>query len=262
MRPLLWLSRSEARALRGVLFDLDDTFLDGGLLTERAYAALHRLARSGLSTLAVTGRPAGWGEVIARQWPVDGVVTENGAIAFHRAEGALARFDPVDESTRRARRIRLAEVFLALRARFGEVRMSDDTHARTTDIALDIGESQHVPLDVLAAIETAARELGVRTFVSSVHLHLTLDPHDKASGTVAFLAGLRGEDPTRILRDYAYVGDSGNDGSCFYAFGTSFGVANVASHLGRLSVPPRYIASLPMGAGFEEIADRILSLRG
>jgi HAD superfamily hydrolase (TIGR01484 family) len=262
VKPLADLGRDEANGLAGLLFDLDDTFLDDGRLTEVAYGALGRLARAGLSLVAVTGRPAGFGEVLARQWPVRAVVTENGSVAFHRDGGRLGRWERANESTRRARRIRIAEVFEKLRDRFGEVRPSDDVHARISDLTIDIGETQRVPEDVVARIESTARELGVRTFVSSVHLHLTLDPFDKASGTVAFLADHMGEDPTAARRRYAYVGDSGNDASCFFAFSTTFGVANVAASVPRLSVPPRYVAPSPKGKGFAEIADRILDIRG
>jgi HAD superfamily hydrolase (TIGR01484 family) len=261
MKPLSLLQRVEALRLSGMLFDLDDTFLDGGLLTERAYAALGRMSRSGLRLVAVTGRPSGWGEVIARQWPIDAVVTENGAVAIHRDGAGIARWERADEATRRARRIRIAGAFEALRQRFPEVRMSDDSQARSSDLALDIGESQHVPADVVGAIEVAARELGMRTFVSSVHLHLTLDPFDKATGTIAFLCDRFGDDPTSARQRYAYVGDSANDAACFFAFATSFGVANVRPTLPRLSVAPRYVASSPKGAGFAEICDRILELR-
>jgi HAD superfamily hydrolase (TIGR01484 family) len=262
MKPLAALQGDEAAGLAGLLFDLDDTFLDDGRLTEVAYGALGRLSRAGLTLIAVTGRPAGFGEVLARQWPVRGVVTENGAVAFQLDGGRLARWERADETTRRARRIRIAEVFEELRARFGEVRPSDDVHARISDLTIDIGESQRVPPEVVARIESAARELGVRTFTSSVHLHLTLDPFDKASGTLAFLGDRMAEDPTRARHRYAYVGDSTNDASCFFAFATTFGVANVASSVPRLSVPPRYIAAASKGKGFAEIADRILQLRG
>jgi hydroxymethylpyrimidine pyrophosphatase-like HAD family hydrolase len=189
------------------------------------------------------------------------VVTENGALALYRDGGRIARWERADEATRRARRIRIASAFDSLRGRFPEVRMSDDSSARTSDLALDIGESQRVPADVVAAIEAAARELGMRTFVSSVHLHLTLDPFDKASGTLAFLRDTFDEDPTSARARHAYVGDSANDAACFFAFPTSFAVANVASSLARLSVPPRYVASARKGAGFAEIADAILALR-
>jgi hypothetical protein len=70
MLPLSRLERDEARSLEGLLFDLDDTLLDHGLLSVEAYSALHRLSGAGLRLLAVTGRPAGWGDVLARQWPV------------------------------------------------------------------------------------------------------------------------------------------------------------------------------------------------
>ena len=67
-----------------MIVDLDDTVLDQGHLTPVAYAALCRAAKAGLPVLVATGRPAGWGEVLARQWPVIGVVTENGSVAFGR----------------------------------------------------------------------------------------------------------------------------------------------------------------------------------
>ncbi len=235
MKPLSSLTPGDLEGLRGILFDLDDTFLDGGVLTEGAYRALWRASRAGLRLVVVTGRPAGFGEVMARQWPVDAVVTENGAVALFRQGGTIARWQKADEATRRARRVRIAEAFSDLRQRFGEVRVSDDSHARVSDLALDIGESQHLRPELVARIESAARELGMRTFVSSVHLHLTLDPFDKATGTV-------------------------DDGACFFAFTMSFGVANIKPSLPRLSVPPSYVASLPRGAGFAEIVDRILAL--
>jgi len=261
MKPLSELEGSRARGLAGILFDLDDTFLDAGVLTEQAYLALGRLSRTGLRLVAVTGRPSGWGEVMARQWPLDVVVTENGAVALYRAGAGVAKWEQADEATRRARRVRIAAAFETLRRRFPEVRMSDDTPARTSDVALDIGETQRVPADVLAAIEKAARELGMRTFVSSVHLHLTLDPFDKASGTIAFLGERFGDDPTSVRRHYAYIGDSSNDAACFFAFDTTFGVANIKEFLPRLSVPPRYVARAAKGAGFAEIAAHILALR-
>jgi hypothetical protein len=87
-----------------------------------------------------------------------------------------------------------------------------------------------------------------------VHLHATFDEDDKASGAVEFLSRAFGVDPGAALRTFAFVGDSGNDAACFAAFDASFGVANVAAHVGRLSVPPRYVADHAMGAGFAEIA--------
>jgi hypothetical protein len=38
-------------------------------------------------------------------------------------------------------------------------------------------------------------------------------------------------------------------------------VANVRASLGRLSLPPRFVASAPMGEGFAEIAAVLLAAR-
>jgi HAD superfamily hydrolase (TIGR01484 family) len=261
VKPLASLERAEVARLAGVLFDLDDTFLDDGALTEAAYAALFRLARAGLRLVAVTGRPAGWGEVMARQWPIDAVITENGAIALYRQGHAIARWPEMDRETRLARRERLSRGFTLLEKQFPELRASDDTHARESDLAIDIGESQRLASDEVARIESAARALGFRTFVSSVHLHLTLEPYDKATGTIAFLRDRFQEDPTAARHRYAYIGDSANDAPCFFAFTSSFGVSNLVASLPRLSVPPRYLSWAQRSAGFAEIADAILALR-
>ncbi len=261
MKPLASLERAEVARLVGILFDLDDTFLDQGALTEAAYGALFRLARAGLRLIAVTGRPAGWGEVMARQWPIDAVVTENGAVGLYRAGHAIARWPEADRDTRRLRRERLDRGFRSLEKEFAAVRVSDDTHARESDLAIDIGESQQLASDEVTRIEDAARALGFRTFVSSVHLHITLEPYDKATGTIAFLRDRFEEDPTAARHRYAYIGDSANDAACFFAFAMSFGVANVAASLPRLSVPPQYVSWGARSAGFAEIADAILALR-
>jgi hypothetical protein len=261
MKPIAALSAAEARAVVGVLFDLDDTLLDHGVLTERGYGALWSLSRAGLLLVAVTGRPLGWGEVMVRQWPIRAVVAENGAVAVYRGADVVEVWDPADEATRRARRVRLARIYDEIRARFAEARMTDDTAARRSDLALDIGERQRVPEDIVDAMVEAARELGSRTFVSTVHLHLTLDETDKASGTIALLAAHFGEDPERARERFAFIGDSPNDAACFSAFELTIGVKNVVPYVGELAVPPRYVTSGERGAGFAEAAARILALR-
>ena len=94
MRPLVTLPAAAARGLVGLLFDLDDTVLTDGVLTREAYEAIWTMHEAGLRLVAVTGRPSGWGEVIARQWPIDGAVTENGAVHIVRdGKGVAVLFD-------------------------------------------------------------------------------------------------------------------------------------------------------------------------
>lgn len=267
MMPLSALSAGEVQPLRGVVFDLDDTLLDHGALTEVAYSALFRLREAGLRLIACTGRPAGWGEVIQRQWPVDATVVENGALCLVSTapvEGGARRviaLDHLDGAARQAKRASLLGLAAALAARFPETALADDNTARVTDVTLDIGEHRRVPAPVVDAMRRIAAAQGVRTVASSVHLHLTHEAEDKASGTIALLCGHFGEDATAARARYAFVGDSGNDAAPFAAFLVTIGVSNVRSYVRSLSVPPRFVAASPMGLGFAEIAARLIELR-
>jgi len=43
---------------------------------------MENLKKKGVYVIPITGRPAGWCDHIARMWPVDGIVGENGAFYF------------------------------------------------------------------------------------------------------------------------------------------------------------------------------------
>lgn len=257
MLPISLLSEREARRVEGLLFDLDDTLLSEGRLSERAYSALFRLRESGLQLLAVTGRPAGWGEVIARMWPIEGVVSENGA-AFSERSGASVVTRVRDPDALPQRRARVQSVAARLEREYSLVR-ADDVPARVTDITFDIGETREVPDDIVAAAMRLAGRLGARTTRSSVHLHVTLERDDKASGAVRVLRERFGVDVTRALATRAFVGDSENDAACFAAFHTTVAVSNLR---GRPSVAPRFVTRGARGEGFAELAEVLTSRRG
>ena len=261
MKTLAALAHGTASDLRGVLFDLDDTLLTHGVLTRAAYGALWDLSAAGLRLVAVTGRPSGWGELIVRQWPIAGAVTENGAVLLTKDGKGLARFERCDEIERRSRRVRLAQLVEEVRTAVPEARLADDVDARRSDITWDIGERVTMDSDRVDAIARVIVARGARTTRSSVHIHATFDEDDKASGSIEMLRRTFQEDAGSALARYAFIGDSGNDAACFAAFRTTFGVANVARHLSRLSVPPAFVAQATMGEGFAEIAARILTLR-
>lgn len=257
MLPLTLMPAGEMARLGGLLFDLDDTLLDHGRLEQRAYAALHELARAGFSLIAVTGRPARYGELFAGLWPVDAVITENGAMAFRRDQGRVVRIDTATLEERRERSERLTDLVSAARAALPELVPADDTWGRLSDFAFDIGEYQRAPESLVREAMEFAQARGARTTRSSVHLHFTFDQHDKASGVLAYLSAL-GEDPTRARHRYVYVGDSTNDAPCFSAFVTTVAVQNLA---GVFSLLPRYLASGARSQGFCELAQHLLSGR-
>jgi HAD superfamily hydrolase (TIGR01484 family) len=257
MKHISEISKEEAGGLRALLFDLDDTLLDHGSLSEAAYSALFRLRESGLVLVAVTGRPSSWAEIIVRQWPIEGAVAESGAFACGLVDRRLVRYDEGDADAEN-RRIRLSEIVMNVRALFPELRPTDDVGGRRTDFTFDIGEHEHVDAAVVARVCATARALGARTTVSSVHLHVTLEGPDKASGAIAFLSRRLGWDPTEAVARAAFIGDSDNDEACFNAFRTTIAVANFR---GRPTLAPRFSTHEPMGAGFAEAARAIVSRR-
>ena len=256
MRPISKLSEELPRHLRGLLFDLDDTLLDHSKLSEAAYSSLFRLREAGFELYAVTGRPAGWAAVIVRQWPIHGAVAENGAIAFHADQDGLHTFDPVPAPVRKARLQALADLCVEIQNEFPELVPADDVPLRRTDFTYDIGEHQLVPKDRVAELRRFAEARGASTIASSVHVHVSFDRADKASGIVRLIHEQSGLDPSVVLSRYAFIGDSENDASCFAAFRHSIGVRNFS---GRPSIAPRYLTARERGAGFVEAAEALIN---
>src|SRR6478735_1674956 len=90
MLPLASMPDGVRRAIRGVLTDIDETLSTHGRLTAEAYSAMEQLRAAGKLVIPITGRPAGWCDHIARMWPVDAVVGENGAL-YMRYDAAARR---------------------------------------------------------------------------------------------------------------------------------------------------------------------------
>src|SRR6476660_8198038 len=80
--PIEECPQKTLKAVKAVLTDIDDTLSLHGRIPAEAYASLEALREAGLVVVPITGRPAGWCDHIARMWPVDGVVGENGAFYF------------------------------------------------------------------------------------------------------------------------------------------------------------------------------------
>src|SRR5829696_6023970 len=142
MRSLSELGYRQASNVRIVLTDIDDTLTTRGRLTAAAYAALEELQSSGVAVVPVTGRPAGWCDLIARFWPVDGVVGENGAFYFRYDHGAKAmhrRFF-AGEAERADNRRRLDALAEKILAAVPGAALAADQPYRIADLAIDVCE--------------------------------------------------------------------------------------------------------------------------
>ncbi len=260
MRPLAEL-RAPQR-IRALLFDLDDTFTTEGRLTAAAFGALERLKRAGLRLVPVTGRPAGWCDHIARMWPVDAVVGENGAFYFYHAEGRLHRVYQDEPAARAAGRARLEAIARRILAQVPGCALAADQLYRETDLAIDWCEDvPALPLEAAERIAALMREAGLTAKVSSIHVNGWLGAYDKLAMARRLLAERFATDLEAENARHAFAGDSPNDAPLFAFFENSVGVANVARFAGRLAAEPKYVTRAASGAGFAELAAHLLQGR-
>ena len=250
-------------ALRWVLTDIDDTLTTEGRLTAGAYAAIAALQAAGLMVVPVTGRPAGWCDMVARLWPVAAVVGENGALwyAMDHAARRMRRHQVQDDAARLAARARLdALAAEALRAVPG-TRIAADQPFRLFDVAVDFAEDAGpLPLAEAERIAAIFRAGGAAAKVSSIHVNAWLGDWDKLSGLAQLFATLW-QPLDRVLDRVAFLGDSPNDAPLFGAVPMSVGVANVAPFLPGMTTPPAYVTTGAGGAGFAEFAAAVLAAR-
>ena len=256
---------TEARArLRGVLFDIDDTLTTGGRLTAEAYGALTRLHAAGLLVAPITGRPAGWCDHIARMWPVDAVVGENGAFYFRydaEKRKLIKRFMASDaERVENRRRLELlrAEVLAAVPG----AAVASDQRYREADLAIDFREDvDPLPLVDVERIVAIFEAAGAVAKVSSIHVHGWFGDYDKLTTTRIMLDECFGIDFEAEKERFVFAGDSPNDAPMFAAFPNAVGVANLRDFEGRLPAAPAYVTEARAGAGFAELVDMLLAAR-
>ena len=262
LRPLATMPEGVRRAIRGVLTDIDDTLSTHGRLTAEAYAAMERLRAAGRLVIPITGRPAGWCDHIARMWPVDAVVGENGALYMRYDAGArkLDRRFVDDAATRRAHRDRLAAIGAKIVAEVPGCGLASDQHYRETDLAIDFRED--VPPLSPAAVDRIVALMqaeGMTAKVSSIHVNGWFGTYDKLTMTRRLLAESFGIDIDAARAEFVFAGDSPNDAPMFAFFPHAVGVANVREFGGRIATLPAYVTQAAMGAGFAELADFLLA---
>ena len=263
-RPLAEMPAEVRRAIRGVLADIDDTITTHGKLTPDAYAALERLQRAGKLVVPITGRPAGWCDHIARMWPVDGVVGENGALwmRYDRQARKLLRGFAASEDERRANRLRLDRVAARILREVPGSALASDQRYREADIAIDFCEDvPALPRKAVDRIVAIMEAEGLTAKISSIHVNGWIGGYDKLRMTRRFLADAFAIDLKRERdRDrFVFVGDSPNDAPMFEYFGNAVGVANVRAYLNRIPTPPAWITRGEAGAGFVELVDALLA---
>jgi len=256
------ISAEACKSLKGVFCDIDDTLTTEGRLDPPAFAALATAKEAGLRVIPVTGRPAGWADHIARFWPVDGVVAENGGLWFYMNGGSLQRRFHQPLAIRDKNRQALTALSEQILKQVSGTALASDQPYRELDLAIDFCEDvPALPEASIDAIVSQFENAGAICKVSSIHVNGWYGDFDKWTGCVQFIRDRYDERLEEDLERYVYFGDSANDEPMFQRFALSIGVANVVRFLPRMTHHPAFLCTQEGGLGFAEGIEHILNCR-
>ena len=264
MKPFEQIPASVKKNIRYVLTDIDDTLTHHGRLPAVVFEAMERLKAAGIAAIPITGRPAGWCDHIARMWPVDGLVGENGAFYFRYDESQKKmrrRYFKSDEE-RAADRRRLENLKHRILQKIPGCRVSADQAYREADLAIDYCEDiQRLPQKDINAIVDFFVRAGARAKVSSIHVNGWFGDYDKLTMTGILFEEVFDRRLEDIKEQVIYSGDSPNDAPMFSYFPQSVGVANVLNFNGRMDPYPTWVTKQEGGYGFAEMVAILLAER-
>ncbi|MGE4242196.1 HAD family hydrolase [Ramlibacter sp.] len=264
MKPLADMPREVAAAIHTVFSDIDDTLTTEGRLTVEAYGALQALKDAGVRVVLVTGRPAGWCDHIARMWPVDAVIGENGAFyLWYDAEARRLKSRHVaDEPTRAVNAEKLADVKARILREVPGCAAASDQFCRLYDIAIDFCEDvPPLPAADIQRIVALMEEAGMTAKVSSIHVNGWFGEYDKLSMAHLYLRERCGMELEAQKDRVTFAGDSPNDAPMFAYVPNAVGVANVRKFNLPADQSPAWVTPSEGGAGFAELARAILAAR-
>ena len=129
--------------------------------------------------MAVTGRPAGWCDLMARWWPIDAVIGENGAFFYSKISGKIVRktFHKMDLLSEYQGR--LNSLFEKLLKKYPSLNLAADQSFRHFYLAIDIDEEVHVSREVAVDIVRICESEGARAAISNIHINIWFGDYNK-----------------------------------------------------------------------------------
>ena len=245
-----------ALEIKALLFDLDGTFVSKESLLSSTYRSLEKIRNLGIKTIAVTGRPAGWCDLIARWWPIDAVVGENGAFSYSKVNEKIVRNTYHDSVSYPAYQQKLQSLFDVLLVKYNYLKLASDQSFRHWDLAIDIAEESEVPLEIALDIVRICQENGARASISNIHVNIWFGDYNKENMSLKVL-----NDLGLTENDGIYIGDSPNDSPMFGCFPLSIGVSSVSRYKDIMDNHPNYVTEGSGADGFVELVEFISSTR-
>lgn len=262
MRRISTCPSNSLANIKGVFTDIDDTLTTDGRIPFTVFEAMENLRAHGLLMIPVTGRPAGWCDMIARTWPVDAVVGENGALAFSYDIGArqMKRLYAVDEDQRANDQQRLVAIGDEILDKVPGVRIAADQGYRETDLAIDFNEDViSISSAAVDQIVSIFHQYGATAKISSIHVNGWFGGYDKLTMTRRLMTEVFSLELDELAENFIFIGDSPNDSPMFSYFPKAVGVANLVELADHCEHLPTWITTEPRSDGFVETAEAILN---
>ena len=247
-----------------LLTDIDDTLTTDGQLSAEAYQAIWNLKKNQIKVIAVTGRPAGWCDLIARLWPVDAVIGENGALYYKYQNKRMKRWYFEDQEKLLNQNENLKKIESEILNQIPNAKISADQFCRLYDLAIDFnedfseGESRPSKEEVLK-IKKIFEDHNAIAKISSIHVNGWFGNYNKVSTAKLYLNQEYHLSESEILKKCAFVGDSPNDEPLFEYFHHTFGVNNILNYKSQMKSLPFYLTENNCGEGFVEVANQLVS---
>ena len=270
-KPLSTLSFNQAKQIKWLLTDVDDTLTWEGKLPPETLLALTKLTAAGVNIIAVTGACAGWCDQIARMWPVHGVIGENGAFWMRKNAVGFINREMYPIAQMKAHQRELIQQLNALLEDHPGVNYAYDQKFRLCDVAINLSQDRKPISDItcnelLHKIQKLTVDgERVNAAISSIHLNVWVGDHSKRLTAEKYLLESHFFENKTITpldhHEIAYIGDSFNDESMFAWLPLTFGVNNIQPILPKLAAKPAYLTELNGGYGFAELAEIILQAK-
>ena len=261
LKPLDEIPDTLRQSLRGIFSDIDDTITTNGMLSAEAYSAIENISKRGIDFIPITGRPAGWCDMIARFWPVKGVIGENGAFFFSydRKNKKMIRRYIQNEKERSEGFKKLEKIKQTVLREVAGCAVSSDQFSRISDLAIDFCEDvPELSIEAVKKIKEIFVNSGATAKISSIHVNAWFGDYSKLEMTRIFAKLILDIDLDQKKDEFVFCGDSPNDEPLFQYFPNSCGVANVKDFKSEMTHLPKYVSNSKGGTGFVEICKKFL----
>lgn len=271
MRPLDDFPLEDRCGLGGIVFDLDLTLNAEGKLAAPALTALEQAKAAGLVLVPVTAAAAGTCDHLARIWPVDAVIGENGGFMFHLhpQSGRMVHLHILSRDERRENWQNYEKALARIMQEVPGAALAADQAYRETDLAIDHAQDLVQPLaeDAVVKIIEIMREAGMTVSRTATHVHGWLGPYDKAVTTRLAMNDLfavnMDDDAGRT--HFMFIGDGAGggapDGSLFDLFPHSVGVGDVRGFETSGQAKPAFVTGGDAAQGFVDAVQAVVAAR-